>query len=159
MPSLLQLQIGFEFRIYSRDDVGTWVDQEIMKSERPCAELLELTCLTRLCDHDVVSLLASLGPDPAPEERVRMELAAIAHVYRHGRISLEQAIARMFHFAMDRAGLSEDEVATLYRLDDEIEYVVRAEVCATFAAFITRFPEFPALASPRCPHGREANES
>ena len=151
---LVTLRLGFEEGLFTRDDVRTWVDLEIVRVRELPAALLELSTLTHKSDHEIVELLRALEPDVSAAIQANVAVAVLGAQYLAGRVTLRDAVSRLYSMAAFNEGLSEDERSLIYELDSALDlaaesiYGTLEEVRTQLDAF---FAERPLVSRPAQP--------
>ena len=142
---LVTLRLGFEEGLFTRDDVRTWVDLEIVRVHELPAALLELSTLSDKSDHEIVTLLRALEPDVPAAVQAKIAVAVLGALYAAGRVSLRDVVSRLSSMATFTEGLADGERATMYGLDAALDLAqeliddtleqVREDVDAFFANY------------------------
>jgi len=99
--SALEMKLGLEMGLFTREDVGRWVDCEVARLAVLPDPLLELTTLGGKHDVDIANLLAALGPQPRRDLCARIELSILRELVSSGRIPIERAVVWASRIAED----------------------------------------------------------
>lgn len=137
-PTALELRVGFDVGLYSRDDVASWVDDSILAADQPCDALLELATLCHRSDTEVAGLLDELSEPLRSEERFLLYVKAIGALYEKGSLDLGGALHALRQQLMFETP-SEYELDGLhdaYALAVQGTYGTLAEVEQAFRRFL-----------------------
>ena len=137
------IAIGFEMRLYSRTDVGAWVDAEVERLDVLPNALLELTLLRDKHDVDIAKLLRALAREPmTADEWARIGMGVLHDLVSAGRVTIPRAVYWASTIASD---LSWDEYGEATELEERYDhakfrsYGTVAEAERAFREFLHRY--------------------
>ncbi|MFI5296946.1 MAG: hypothetical protein ACHREM_02520 [Polyangiales bacterium] len=97
--SAIEMAVGFDMGLYTRDDVGAWVDVEVERCEALVGPLLDLTTLNGKHDVDIEHLLFDLADRPSDNVRASVALGVLGEMVRRKQLTSRDAICQASRLA------------------------------------------------------------
>lgn len=112
------LLCGFDVGYFDYDDIVKWADHQIVTTEKPADELLDLSMIQIRKTHptDVQNLLCNLSPTES-SMRIEIKLGLIGLLLAKQRITTREVMSR-FWSLKDEPGITDEQESQIYFLDD-----------------------------------------